>query len=117
VLLEFHHVGDYVRVAAIDPVTNTEVSVVGSPQVTQEDLTRLAVRKLNYVLKRNQKPPPENPMTALQMAGFSSDGPLWPPAPYCVYFLFLLPFGRPRFLPVLFWPRPIFLANSERFLA
>ena len=58
-LLEFHQVGDYVRVAAIDPVTNTEVSVVGSPQVTQEDLTRLAVRK------RNQK----------AATGKSDDGP------------------------------------------
>ena len=54
VLLEFHRVGDYVRVSAIDPITNTEVTVVGSPQVTQEDLTRLAVRKLNYVMERDR---------------------------------------------------------------
>ena len=53
-MLEFHRVGDYVRVSAIDPITNTEVTVVGSPQVTQEDLTRLAVRKLHYVMERDR---------------------------------------------------------------
>lgn len=55
VLLEFHQVGDYVRVSAIDTVTNVEVTVVGSPKVTQDDLTRLAVRKLNYVLDRKRR--------------------------------------------------------------
>jgi len=55
VLLEFHQVGDYVRVSAIDTVTNVEVTVIGSPKVTQDDLTRLAVRKLNYVLDRKRR--------------------------------------------------------------
>lgn len=55
VLLEFHHVGDYVKVSAIDPVTNTEASIVGSPKATNQELTQLAVRKLEFVLRKNMK--------------------------------------------------------------
>ena len=48
-------VGDYVKVAAIDPVTNTEVSIVGSARATERQLQRVAVRKLEYVLNKNAK--------------------------------------------------------------
>ena len=47
ILLEFHHVGDYVKVSAIDTSTNIEASIVGSPRISQQELTRLAVRKLD----------------------------------------------------------------------
>ena len=43
-LLEFIRQGGYVRVAAVDPVTNTEVVLVGSASATRKELTRLAVR-------------------------------------------------------------------------
>ena len=55
ILLEFHHVGDYVKVSAIDTSTNIEASIVGSPRIRQQELTRLAVRKLDYVLKKKRK--------------------------------------------------------------
>ena len=52
VLLEFHRLGDYVRVSAIDPVSNTEITLVGSRRASERELTRLAVRKLDYVLAK-----------------------------------------------------------------
>ena len=53
--MEFHHVGDYVKVSAIDPVTNTEACIVGSPKATNHELTQLAIRKLEFVLRKNRK--------------------------------------------------------------
>lgn len=52
VLLEFHHVGDYVKVSAIDAASNVEASIVGSPRTSQHQLTRIAVQKLEYVLNK-----------------------------------------------------------------
>ncbi len=52
VLLEFHRVGDYIRVSALDPVSLTEVVIVGSPKVMKQDLIRLATRKLEFVLAK-----------------------------------------------------------------
>ena len=49
-LFEFHQVGRYVKVSAIDTLINTEVSVVGAASAAQSDLCRLAVCKLKYVL-------------------------------------------------------------------
>ena len=54
-LIEFHRVGAYIKVSAVDPDTLTEVSIVGDPAAGEEALTRTAVRKLDYVLKRNRK--------------------------------------------------------------
>ncbi len=55
VLIEFHQVGDYVKVSAIDPLTNTEASIVGSTKATQKEITRVAVSKLEYVLRKKEK--------------------------------------------------------------
>ena len=52
IYLEFLHVGDYVKVSAIDAETNIEATIVGTPRVTQQQLTRLAVRKLEYVMEK-----------------------------------------------------------------
>ena len=54
-LIEFHHIGAYVKVSVIDPVTNTEASIVGDPRASEAELTRLGVRKLEYVLKKKQQ--------------------------------------------------------------
>ncbi len=54
VIIEFHRVGAYVKVSAIDPVTYTEVSIVGDPAASEERLTRTAVRKLERALSRAQ---------------------------------------------------------------
>jgi|APSaa5957512535_1039671.scaffolds.fasta_scaffold572859_1 hypothetical protein len=52
VLLEFQQVGNAVRVTAMDPVTATEVAILGAPSAGRDILTRNAVRKLDYVLEK-----------------------------------------------------------------
>ena len=54
VLLEFHKVGNAVKVTAVDPDTLTEVSIVGSPSAGEETLRRTAINKLNYVLEKKR---------------------------------------------------------------
>ncbi len=53
-LLEFYRIGNYVKVSIIDPVSNTEASIVGDPRASEAELTRIAVRKLEYVMKKKQ---------------------------------------------------------------
>ena len=55
VIIEFYQVGAYVKVSAIDPVTLTEVSIVGAPEAGEEALSRTAIRKLEYILEREGK--------------------------------------------------------------
>ncbi|CCQ73841.1 hypothetical protein [Magnetospira sp. QH-2] len=55
VLIEFYHVGKYVKVSAIDPVSNTEVSIVGDPKRSKKELIDVAKRKLQMVLERKQR--------------------------------------------------------------
>jgi len=52
VLIEFQQIGNAVKVTAVDPVTMTEVSIVGPPSAGQETLKRNAINKLNYVLSK-----------------------------------------------------------------
>ena len=51
-IVEFQQIGNSVKVTAFDPVTLTEASIVGAPSVGQEQLGQLAVRKLLYVMKK-----------------------------------------------------------------
>lgn len=53
-LIEFAPVGNCVKVSAIDPQTLTEVSIVGPATASREHLTKTAVKKLYYVLARDQ---------------------------------------------------------------
>ncbi len=53
VLFEFQRVGSYMKVMAIDPVTATEVSVVGPATGSLELLKRTAISKLQFVMKRD----------------------------------------------------------------
>jgi len=46
IYLEFRQVGQQVKVTAIDAATGIEVSTFGPVSVPQEDLKRVAVRKL-----------------------------------------------------------------------
>ena len=55
VLIEFHQIGNSVKVTAVDPVTAVEVLIVGAANASQEMLKRLAVRKLDYVLEKQKK--------------------------------------------------------------
>ena len=52
VIIEFHGVGAYVKVSAIDPVTLTEVCIVGDPQAGEDRLRRIAIQRLEYVLAK-----------------------------------------------------------------
>ena len=54
IIIEFISVGAYVKVSAVDPVTGTEVSIVGNPMSGEETLKRTAVRKLHYVMEKQQ---------------------------------------------------------------
>ena len=55
VLLEYRAVGAYVKVSAIDPVTRTEVSIVGDRSRSEAALALIAVRKLKYVLAKRDR--------------------------------------------------------------
>ena len=52
IIIEFVHVGAYVKVSAIDPVTRVEVSIVGDPATSETTLKRAAVKKLDFVLTK-----------------------------------------------------------------
>lgn len=54
-IVEFRRIGAALQVVAVDPVTGTEVSMVGDPRLSQQELTRLAVRKLQFVLEKQQR--------------------------------------------------------------
>lgn len=51
-ILEFHQIGNFVKVSAFDPATLTEVSTMGPANLPQSDLARAAIRKLEFVLAR-----------------------------------------------------------------
>lgn len=52
VLLEFHRVGNAVKVTAVDPHSLVEATIVGDPALGEHALGRAAIRKLRYVLER-----------------------------------------------------------------
>ncbi|HEX6959680.1 MAG TPA: hypothetical protein VF194_16975 [Ferrovibrio sp.] len=54
-IVEFRRIGAALKVIAIDPATGTEVSMVGDPHLSQQELMRLAVRKLQFVLDKQQR--------------------------------------------------------------
>lgn len=53
VLFEFRRIGAYVKVSAIDPVTGTEVCIVGGATMGEAQLKLVALRKLDYVLAKS----------------------------------------------------------------
>ena len=53
VIIEFLPSGSYVKVSAFDPVTLTEVSIVGNPASGEAILRQTVMRKLKYVLEKN----------------------------------------------------------------
>ena len=54
ILFEFHRVGSYVRIVAIDPKTGVEVTTVGPQRYGVEMLKRAAAQKLAYVIKNKK---------------------------------------------------------------
>ena len=53
-IIEMIPQGRYVRVTAVDPVTGTEAVMVGDASQSPKVLERLAVQKLEFLLKRVQ---------------------------------------------------------------
>ena len=61
-IIEFHRIGNAVKVSAMDPRTLTEVSIMGAAGAGEAELTRLVVQKLEYMLaKRAGKGPAKAP--------------------------------------------------------
>ncbi|MCW8915613.1 MAG: hypothetical protein OQK24_07140 [Magnetovibrio sp.] len=54
VLFEFQRHGNIMRVVAIDPKSGTEVTMIADPRHSQENIKRLAARKLAYVMSKKQ---------------------------------------------------------------
>jgi Domain of unknown function (DUF6898) len=50
VIIEYHRIGNSVKVTATDPETLVEVSIVGPPGAGEEALRRVVLDKLAYVL-------------------------------------------------------------------
>jgi len=51
-LIEFQSIGTLVRVTALDPQTGLEAVIQGPASAGQQALGRLAVQKLEYVLRK-----------------------------------------------------------------
>jgi hypothetical protein len=51
-IVEFIRVDQSVKATAIDPATLTEASVIGPVRASRRELGQLAVRKLQYMLKK-----------------------------------------------------------------
>ena len=54
VLFELRRVKNAIRVIAIDPITQTEVTMIAPAKGNIEDIKRVAARKLAYVLGKKQ---------------------------------------------------------------
>jgi len=55
VIFEITHMGNMVRIAAIDPITGTEVISVAPKSLGKAQWQRHAKRKLEYVMTKNKK--------------------------------------------------------------
>jgi len=53
VLFQFIPQGNYVKVIAVDPNTNTEIIMVGDRRSGKKILERNAIQKLRYVIRKN----------------------------------------------------------------
>jgi len=56
ILIEIQQVGSSLRVSALDPESGAEVVFQAPASSRKEDLRKLAVNKLNYVLKKAETP-------------------------------------------------------------
>jgi hypothetical protein len=49
-ILEFYKLGNSVKVTAIDPLTGKEATIITPLNLPQEQATKLAIQKLEYML-------------------------------------------------------------------
>ena len=66
-LLEFHQVGAYVKVTAVDPVTGVEASITGPATAGESILGRNAVNKLKYVLRKRAEQAGQPPRKGIEV--------------------------------------------------
>ncbi|MCH8092705.1 MAG: hypothetical protein IIC57_10200 [Proteobacteria bacterium] len=55
VLVEFHRVGNSIKVSAIDAKTYVEVSIIAPVDSTQKHMTDTVLQKLHYVLAKRKR--------------------------------------------------------------
>ncbi|MCM0020184.1 MAG: hypothetical protein NBV67_10310 [Tagaea sp.] len=53
-LFEFHQVGSYMKVSALDPETGIEVSILGPASASEYVLRSNALRKLDAALRKTE---------------------------------------------------------------
>ncbi len=53
-IIEFITMGNSVKITVVDPKTGREVSTIGPKTASRSELVRVAVNKMNYVLKKEQ---------------------------------------------------------------
>lgn len=51
-IIEFHRIGNSVKVSAIDTVTQVEVSIIAPASSSERHMTDAVMKKLQYVLAR-----------------------------------------------------------------
>lgn len=61
VIFEFRRVGAYMKVSAVDPITYTEVHIMGPADATKDVLEGVALRKLQHVLNKRPGKMPAKP--------------------------------------------------------
>lgn len=52
IIIEFHPIGNLVRVAAMDAASLTEITIQGPKSAGEEILKQNALKRLEYVLKK-----------------------------------------------------------------
>ena len=53
VIIEFHTIGNFVKVSAMDTKSLTEISIQGPVSAGETMLKRNAIKRLEYVLRKN----------------------------------------------------------------
>ena len=53
-IIEFITMGNSVKITVVDPKTGREVATIGPKTASRSELVRVAVNKMNYVLKKEQ---------------------------------------------------------------
>jgi hypothetical protein len=66
-IVEFQQHGASVKVSVMDPVSMTEVSIVGPSSIGQEELKRTALQKLHYVMNKKAGRPAADSAAAPDM--------------------------------------------------
>lgn len=55
-IIEFKQIGNLIKVSAVDPATLTEISIAlpAGKNLSQNDMSKLAIKRLQYVLEKKK---------------------------------------------------------------